>query len=77
MLGVLPLTVGWIWGLFVCAKPMSDLTLVIRSPFLFVPVTGGQPLVIRRAFLSAFNVVVDAAAGRVTGRVLTLIDSDD
>jgi len=35
--------VGWIWGVvFVCAKPMLDLTSVIRSPF-FVPVTGGQP----------------------------------
>jgi hypothetical protein len=69
--------VGWIWGVvFVCAKPMLDLILVIRSPFFVCPRNWRSTIwVIRRAFLSAFSVWVDAAAGRVTGRVLN-VDSD-
>jgi len=60
---------------FVCAKPMSDLTL-LSGLHHFCPRNWRSTLLSSVGRLYAFIVLVDAAAGRVTGRIFN-VDSDD
>jgi len=69
------LRVGFGGLVFVCAKPMSDLTL-LSGLHHFCPRNWRSTLLSSVGRLYAFIVLVDAAAGRVTGRIFN-VDSDD